>query len=139
MLFNITYTDKDDIAEINKMVGKSLRFIPALKLKGTGSGRMIIEDVSERFKNILTKVSDLNYGNIELRPRGIIIYITKQLEQFCWVIPYYKLTVFNGNYFSIHSDNNFIRFRKDVKYRENKKFIDKMMHLKVLQTQNHFL
>ncbi|KAB1157253.1 hypothetical protein F7018_09985 [Tenacibaculum aiptasiae] len=139
MLFNITYTDKDDLAEINSLVGKPISFIQSLRLRGVGSGRMIVEEVSANLQKILTKVNELDYGSIELRPNGVIVYITKQMRRFCLVVPYYKLVVFNDTFFSIHSDNSFIRFRKDIKFKENKKFIDKMMNLKGVKTQNHFL
>ncbi|CAL2102840.1 conserved protein of unknown function [Tenacibaculum sp. 190130A14a] len=139
MLFNITHTDKEDVAEINALVGNPIGFIAALKLRGVGSGRMIIDSVSANFQRIIASVSDLEYGSIELRPKGIMIYVTKQMERFCWVVPYYKLVVFNDGFFSIHSDNSFIRFRKDLKFRENKKFIDKMMDLKAMKTINYFL
>lgn len=139
MLFNITHTDKEDIAEINAFIGKPIGFMASLKLRGIGSGRMIIDGVSANFQRVLALVSNLEYGSIELRPKGIIVYITKQMERFCWVIPYYKLSVFNDGYFSIHSDNCFIRFRKDLKYKENKRFIDKMMCLKALKMKDYFL
>ncbi|WP_299108085.1 hypothetical protein [uncultured Tenacibaculum sp.] len=139
MLFNTTYTDKEDIAEMNALIGKPMGFIASFKLGGVGSGRMIIDGVSRSFQGVLSTVSDLGYGSIELRPNGVMIYITRQMERFCWVIPYYKLSVFNDGFFSIHSDNNFIRFRKDLKYKENKRFIDKMMHQKALKMKDYFL
>ena len=43
---------------------------------------MIIDEVSNNFSSLLNKVSDLNYGNIELRPNGILVMINKGLENF---------------------------------------------------------
>ncbi|KAF9659676.1 hypothetical protein ABHQ57_04345 [Tenacibaculum sp. ZH5_bin.1] len=139
MLFDITYNNKESVLKINKLVGEPMSFLQSLKIKGVGSSRMIVEGVSKSFKSILTTISDLNYGSIEIRPKGIIVNITNKLQRFFWVIPFYKIVVFNHEFFSIHSDNHFIRFRKDNKYNQNKKFIKKMMDLKMTSTQSYFL
>jgi len=41
------------------------------------------------------------------------------------------LVVYNAQSFSIHANGNFIQFLKNKNYRENKKFIDKMIQLKI--------
>ena len=139
ILFDVTYNNLEDIKEINKIVGKPINFINAIKLKGTGSGRMIIDNVSYNFEKIINDVNDINYGNIELRPKGILIHTTKQLYRFCWVIPYYKLVIYNTDFFSIYSDSSFIRFKKDKRYLHNKKFISKMINFKNDQLLNYNL
>ena len=71
MIFNTTHTNKEAKATINDLVGDSYSFFESIKMKGVGSKRMVIEDVSIGFKNILNSVADINYGNIEIRKKGI--------------------------------------------------------------------
>ncbi|WGH74272.1 hypothetical protein P8625_09095 [Tenacibaculum tangerinum] len=137
MLFNVTHTNKENQLIINHIVGARFNFFKSIKLNGIGSGKMIIEEVSENFKELISDTSDLNYGNIELRPGGILVFVTKKLQRFCWTIPYYKLVVYKNESFSIYADANFIRFRKDKNYRENQKFIRKMMNLKIAFKQEY--
>ena len=41
---------------------------------------MIVDKVSPNLNSILNTVSDLNYANIEMRKKGILIHITKGYE-----------------------------------------------------------
>ena len=86
---------------------------------------------------MLNKVSDLNYGNIELRPNGILVRITRGLENYTWAIPYRKLVIYKSNGLSIHADGKFIRFKNNRTLKENKSFIKKMIRLKV-ESQEKF-
>ncbi|WP_420572821.1 hypothetical protein [Kordia sp.] len=126
MIVNTTYTDKEAAKLIDSHLGVSFSLLQRIKLKGIGSKRMIIHDVSPKMKQYLNAVDDLNYGSIELRPKGILIHIHKKLNSFSWIVPYYKLHIYTSSYFSIHADGNFIQFKKNKLYKENKAFIEKM-------------
>ena len=130
MIYNRTYSNKEDEREINKTLGNSFSFLQILKLRGIGSSRFIVHSVSENLSHTTNKVSDINYCSIELRPYGILVNITQQLNLFSWLIPYYKLVIFNSDTFSIHSDGSNIKIVKDKNYLNNKNFIIKMMKLK---------
>ena len=130
MIYNRTYFNKEDEREINKTLGNSFSFLKILKLRGVGSSRFIVHSVSENLSHTTNKVSDINYCSIELRPYGILVNITQQLNLFSWLIPYYKLAIFNSDTFSIHSDGSNIKIVKDKNYLNNKNFISKMMKLK---------
>lgn len=130
MLFNTTHTNSEAKELINDFLGHPFSFFQSIKMGGIGSKRMIIDEVSNNFSNLLNKVSDLNYGNIELRPNGILVMINKGLENFTWVIPYRKLVIYKTYGLSIHADGKFIRFRDNKTYRENKGFFKKMIRLK---------
>lgn len=131
MILNTTHKNNDAEIMINDLVGKSYTFFESLKLKGTGSKRMIIEDVSIGFKSLLNKVSDINYGNIEIRKKGILIYVNKGLQNFTWAIPFYQLYIYKTSTFSVHAQGNYVRFKKNKTFKENKKFIDKLLDLKI--------
>jgi len=130
MIYNRTHFNKEDEKEINKTLGNSFSFLQILKLRGVGSSRFIVHSVSENLSHTINKVSDINYCSIELRPHGILVNITQQLNLFSLLIPYYKLVIFNSDTFSIHADGSNIKIVKDRNYLNNKNFINKMMKLK---------
>ena len=130
MIYNRTYFNKDEAKEINTILGNSFSFLQILKLRGIGSSRFVIDSVSKKLSQTINEVSDINYCSIELRPNGILVNITQQLNLFSWIIPYYKLVIFNSNTFSIHSSGSYIKMVKDKSYSNNKKFITKMLKLR---------
>ena len=130
MIYNRTYFNKDEAKEINTIVGNSFSFLQILKLRGIGSSRFVIDSVSKKLSQTINEVSDINYCSIELRPNGILVNITQQLNLFSWIIPYYKLVIFNSNTFNIHSSGLYIKMVKDKSYSNNKKFITKMLKLR---------
>jgi hypothetical protein len=131
MLINSTYTSKENKELIKDIVGKPFSLIQNLKMNGIGSKRMIIDEVSPNLESVLNRTGDINYGNIELRPNGILIHITKGLQNFTWVIPYYQLVIYKVNGASIHANGKFVHFRSNKTFRENKKFFVKLLNEKV--------
>ncbi|PQJ23286.1 hypothetical protein [Tenacibaculum sp. SG-28] len=137
VVFNTTFLDREEVNEMNGLVGKPFPLLTKIKLGGVGSRRMIIHNVSENFKSLLNVVSDINYVNIELRPNGIIVRLTQQLNRFSWVIPYYKLSIFNADYFSIHSDGSYIQLVKSKNSSVSKKFLQNLMFLKATSNSSY--
>lgn len=131
MLLETTHYEKKHKELIEELVGKPFSLLQSIKLKGIGSKRMIVDDVSPNMQHVLNLVSDLNYANIEMRPQGILIHITKGLRNFSWVIPYYQLVIYKTNGSSIHAQGKFIHFRNDKMLKSNKRFFEKLMDAKV--------
>jgi hypothetical protein len=131
MIFNTTLKNKDATATMNDLLGKPYSFVKAIKLGGVGSKRMIIDAVSPGFLKLINAVSDINYGNIELREKGIVIHINKGLKNFSWAIPYYQLHTYKTEGFSIHAQGNIVRFKNTKLLKENKNFIDKIINCKI--------
>lgn len=131
MIFNTTLKNKDATATMNDLLGKPYSFVKAIKLGGVGSKRMIIDAVSPGFLKLINAVSDINYGNIEIREKGIVIHINKGLKNFSWAIPYYQLHTYKTEGFSIHAQGNFVRFKSNKLLKENKNFIDKIINCKI--------
>lgn len=129
-LYNITYKNKETEKEINAEMGKPFGLIEKLKLGGIGSRRMIIENFSEDIENLALKVSGIQYANIELRPNGIIVHINQGIYTHAWTIPYFRLSVFNGDFFTIHGGGSHIQFNKEKSWKENKEFLQKIVKLK---------
>jgi len=130
MLFNTTYNNKDYDTESTFLVGAKFTLFERIKLGGIGSGRLIIKNTSSKLNVAKLKFNEIDYGNIELRPNGIIVHYTRKLERFSWIIPYYRLVIYNAQFFSIHANGNFIQFSKNRNYNVNKKFINRMIQLK---------
>ena len=129
-LYNITYKNKETEKEINAEMGKPFGLIEKLRLGGIGSRRMIIENFSEDLKNLALKVSGIQYANIELRPNGVIIHINQGIYTHAWTIPYFRLSIFNGDFFTIHGGGSHIQFYKEKSWKENKEFLQKIVKLK---------
>jgi len=131
MVLDTTYKNKEHENLINDLVGKRFSFLQSLKMKGIGSKRMVIDDVSANMKTYTNTISDVNYANIELRPSGILIMINKGLKNFTWIIPYYQLVIYKTNGSSIHAQGRFINFRNNNTFKENKFFFDKLLDKKI--------
>ncbi|MEO5788622.1 hypothetical protein [Gelidibacter sp.] len=131
MILDTTYTDKTHDALINDLVGKPFGFIQAFKMRGIGSKRMMIEEVSANMKPYLNTTAAISYANLELRPFGLLIRINKGLQNYTWVIPYYHLVIYKTNGSSIHAQGKFIKFKKNITFRENKAFFDKLLDQKL--------
>ena len=129
-LHNITYKNKETEKEINAEMGKPFGLIKKLRLGGIGSRRMIIENFSEDISSLALKVSGIQYANIELRPNGIIVHINQGIYTHAWTIPYFRLSIFNGDFFTIHGGGSHIQFNKEKSWKENKDFLQKIVKLK---------
>ncbi len=131
MVLNVTYHKKEQKQILIDLIGKPFSFLEAIKMKGVGSKRMIIEEVSPNLYPYMNTVSDINYANIELRKNGILVYINKGLQNFTWALPYYQLVIYKTNGTSIHGQGKFIHFKNTKTLKENKAFFSKMLDKKI--------
>lgn len=131
MVLDTTYYNKEHKQLFDNFVGKPYTFFEAIKRRGVGSKRMIVDKVSPNLNPILNTVSDLNYANIEMRKNGILIHITKGLKNFTWAIPFYHLVLYKTDGMSIHAQGKFIHFRKSKNFHENKNFLRSLLNEKV--------
>lgn len=131
MIINTTHYNSEHKQIISDLIGSSFSLVQKLKLGGIGSKRMIIDDVSPNMRSMMNVVSDINYANIELRPKGILVMINQGLKNFTWIIPYYQLVIYKTNGSSIHAQGRFVHFRNSKTFKENKKFFDKLLDEKV--------
>ncbi|MDB4242130.1 hypothetical protein N9820_04285 [Polaribacter sp.] len=137
MIVNTTYTNKETARIINDLIGPSCSFFEAIRRKGVGSKRMIVSSVSEGFQKVMNTVSDINYANIELREKGILVHINKGLNAYSWAIPYYQLHTYKTNGYSIYAQGNFVKFANNKLLKENKSFIEKLTDLKIENDKNY--
>lgn len=131
MIINTTHNHPEHKQIVSDLIGEPYSLVQKLKLGGVGSKRMIVDEVSPNLHSIMNIVSDINYANIEMRPKGILIMINKGLKNFTWIIPYYQLVIYKVNGSSIHAQGRFIHFKNNQTFKENKKFFDKLLDEKV--------
>ncbi|GBF20433.1 hypothetical protein C21_02605 [Arenibacter sp. NBRC 103722] len=130
MILETSHRNKDISLLINDLVGKPFSFIKTIKMKGTVSKRMVIEESSDNMKDYLNSTFDATYANIELRPLGILVRIIKGTINFTWVIPFYQLVIYKGDYSSLYAQGRFVRFRKDGAFEQSKPLLLKLMRQK---------
>lgn len=130
MLKNISYNNPKIIDEINNYVGKPYTILKRLKIGGIGSSKLIINSADSIIENLLKLDNNLNYCNIEIRPKGIIIHFKSLLETYGLIIPFYKLKIFKGkaNEYSIYIDNLFIKVNASEKNEHD--FFKKILRLR---------
>ena len=127
MIYNSTYTDIEKDIETETLVGKKYNLIKSIRLRGIGSKRLIVEELGINFKKLIQQKNDIIYSNIELRKKGIIVYVVDGQKMFTWVIPYYKLVIYKTPSFSIHSNGNFIRYSNKLNHKQNLVFFKKVL------------
>jgi len=130
LILNTTYKNKDHDHLLNNLVGKPYSFIQSIRLGGTGSKRMIVDEASANMHDYFSKTNSLNYANIELRPQGVLVRINKGLQNFTWAIPYYQLVLYKTDGCSIHAQGKFVHFRNNKTFKENKLFLDRLLEKK---------
>ncbi|MDO6597262.1 hypothetical protein Q4512_10085 [Oceanihabitans sp. 2_MG-2023] len=129
LFFNTSYKNEKYTKTCTETLGPSFSFLEKIKMGGVGSSRFILSEISTTLCSLETTAS-IKYSNIELRPKGIIVHFTNNLDRYSWVIPYYRLVLYSTQTFSIHANGHFIRFRKNKNYKNNIRFIAKMTALK---------
>ena len=126
MLKNLSYKNPQIEKQINSLVGEEFSLMKKLKLKGTGSRKLYIKKCDNEIYDLLSNDYDLSVCNIEIRPKGIIIYIKSKLETYGLVIPYYKLVIFKvgDEDYTINADTNFLKIR--IKNMSDHRFMKKV-------------
>ena len=137
MIIDTTVMSKALKSKINELVGKPFSVLKIMKIGAIGSHRMIVDNYSLEFNDFLTRSSDLNYCNMELRPKGVIVHLSKDRTRFSWIIPYYRLSIFESKQFSIHAEGQYLRINRDKRWKMNTKFLAKMLILKQKAIVDH--
>jgi len=130
MLFDTTDTNKDYLKETKNIVGKAFSFVDKIKMGGVSSGKLEVAEFSAKLQPKDLLPSAVNYATIVLRPNGIIVHFRNEGKRYSWVIPYYRLVIYNTRNFTIHANGHFIKLKRNKNFQGNKKFLDKMIDLK---------
>jgi hypothetical protein len=130
MLVNVSYNNKVLTKKIDNEVGKPFTLKERWAMNGIGSPKLYITDMSVQIGNLLILDNNLNTCNVEMRPKGIIVRFRSLLETYALVIPYYKLSIYKGDFaiYSIYRDDYFIKVKSDTKAIQ--KFFRKILEYK---------
>ncbi len=130
MLLNVSYNNKEITRKIDAEVGKPFTLKERWAMGGIGSPKLFITEASLEIRNLLILDNNLDSCNVEIRPKGIIVRFRSLLETFALVIPFYKLTIYKGDFaiYSIYRDHYFIKVRSDTKAIQ--KFFKKLLNYK---------
>lgn len=130
MLLNVSYNNPEITKKVDAQVGKPFTLKERWSMDGIGSPKLFITETSIEIRNLLLLDNNVDYCNIELRPKGIIVRFRSLLETFALVIPYYKLAIYKGDlaHYAIYRDHHFIKVRADTKAIQ--KFFKKMLDQK---------
>ena len=139
LVLDTTYHNKEHKQLFDDFVGKPYSILESIKRGGVGSKRMIVNELSPNLSFIANAVSDLNYANIELRRKGILIRITKGLKNFTWAIPFYQLVFYKTDFTSIHAQGKYIHFKNSKTFKENVRFFKNIMHEKIKFDKQYIL
>ena len=136
MLLNISYNSDKNEEMILSLVGKPYNIWSLFQIGKIGSPRLQIISASKEISDLLSYDNNINWCNIELRPKGIILRFRSLLETYGLIIPYYKLTLFksDSNEYSFYCDiikikveaktKNSIDFIKKILIQKNKNFVN---------------
>lgn len=128
MIFNITYEKKEITDEINDLVGVPYSFINRLRKGGIGSERMMVIDASPLIEGLLQYEDQPNFCNMELRPKGVIVYFKYRSEIYSWAIPFAKLSLYrSAESYRVYGDAEFMKVTKALNSDALKRFMDKLM------------
>ena len=136
MLLNISYNSDKNKELILSLVGKPYNIWSLIKIGKIGSPRLQIISASKEISKLLSYDNNIDWCNIELRPKGVIIRFRSLLETYGLIIPYYKLTLFksDSNEYSFYCDTikikvlaktkNSIDFIKKILIQKTKNFVN---------------
>ena len=131
MLLNVSYNNSEITRKVDNEVGKPFKLKERWAMGGIGSPKLFITETSIEIRNLLILDNNIDCCNIEMRPKGIIVRFRSLLETFALVIPFYKLTLYKGDFaiYSIYRDNHFIKVKSDTKAIQ--KYFRKILDYKV--------
>ena len=139
MVLDTTYHNKKHKQLLDELVGKPYSILESIKRGGIGSKKMIVNELSPNLSFITNAVTDINYANIELRRKGVLIRITKGLKNFTWAIPFYQLVFYKTDYASIHAQGKYIHFKNSKTFKENTRFFKNLINEKIKFDEQYIL
>lgn len=110
-LYATSYKDKKQIREIDGLVGKSFSLIERIKMGGIGSKRLEVDSVSDDFKIALNATHYQTLVSLELRPKGVLIYFRRRLDNFTVVCSFSDLQIHSAKTICFTNGSSSICFK----------------------------
>jgi len=131
MVINITYSDFETKATIEKLVGPPYSFIERIKMGGIGTSKLLILEATHEIHKLLCITHDSTYCHLECRKSGLIVGFQTKLKIYAWAIPYHHLTIYNNSgQLVIYGPKNSIKVKAPFNGSVDKKFIKKILRIK---------
>jgi len=129
MLVNFSSNNLNTQKDINNVLGSSFTLIERFKMLGINSPKMNIIKASVSINNFLILDQTINFCNVELRPKGILIKFQKHFETYALIIPYFKLSIHKGdlNAYTFFKDQYFIKILATDRDEKIHSFISKIL------------
>ena len=127
MFYNTSYRNKSIDKEIDGHLGESYGLIKTFQLRGKGSGRMLIEEMSQKLFDSLDGHAGMHFTNIEQRPKGILLFFKRNTSEFTWAVPFHHLSVFKTKTYNIHAQGQYVKLRLSTVFPYNEKFLKRML------------
>lgn len=124
-LYSTSYKDKKQAREINELVGESYSFLDRIRMGGIGSKRLEIESATEHFNEVLNASHYQTLVSLEIRPKGVLVYFRRRLDNFTAVYPFEELEISNAKTICFKSGDSSICFKDG--YVIDSSFFDKMI------------
>ena len=127
MLYNLSNNDGNRIVQTNELIGKKFGLIERLMLNGVKSSRLTVSESSHGIQKIIQSGQHIVFSDIEMRKKGVLIRIISQIEKCYWAIPFYKLTLYKSDNFSIHADGEFVKYNINEITKKNASLVNKII------------
>jgi len=112
MLLNVSYNRKEVNEQILELVGHSIPLLKRFQMRGIGSQRFVIEAANSEITDILDSTTNINFCNIELKQKGIMVWFRVKLHNYALAIPFSELKVTRSSKtLVLESDNYFVRLK----------------------------
>lgn len=114
LVFTYNGTDRKVQHQIENRVGKSFSFFEKVRMGGNGSPQLFVKDFSDVVKPYFTQSLDRKFVNIELRPKGILIYMKNESNDFIAAFPFSDITYkIEDNLISIGYEEFFLELQNN--------------------------
>lgn len=131
MLLAHSYYSKDTTQLINKTVGRPFGLIDRIRMGGIGSQKMSIVEGNREIAELIGDTGNYRYVNMELRPKGVIVWFRIKQDTWVLLLPYYRLTIYKSpKHLSLFSEQWKLKMTPAYQAELNKKFINKLLELK---------
>ena len=134
---NFKYGYRPHEEKVLEAVGKNPSILKRIKMGRMGSMKMRVLHLSDQLNLEFEGNNAHKFASIELRPKGIIVHLQKGIYRTAWLIPFYQLSIFKTDFWTIHGQGLKVQLY-DEKWR-NKDFIKKLQNkLSEYQALNQF-
>lgn len=127
MVYHNNKNSREQRDEIDALLGKTFGLVENFSMGGKGSPRILVQDAHPKLLPLLGHGDDRRHINIELRPKGIIVFFRNHVNDFIWPIPYYQLSLFAAETFNIHAHGLNLKLARDEKKSGLERFYRKLM------------